>query len=115
MKQFLTVREASEELGLSKDTVRKMVSEIRDHIPERYSRTDIFEGKCAAVRFAALQDWAETKQKLDAGIAPEPYDPIQRERELGINTSLPAEVRIDIQAIASAVAAELCRRFAGAV
>ena len=45
MKQFLTVREASEELGLSKDTVRKMVSEIRDHIPERYSRTDIFEWK----------------------------------------------------------------------
>ena len=67
------------------------------------------------MRLAALQDWAETKQKLDAGIMPEPYDPIQRERELGINTSLPAEVRIDIQAIASAVAAELCRRFAGAV
>lgn len=118
MKQFLSICEASEELGLTPPTVRKMISEIRDHIPERYSRTDIFEGNRVAIRFVALQDWAEAKRKIDCGIKPEPYDPIRRERELGILPDVQTEVRhqkIDTDAIAEAVCKKLLTRLAGGI
>lgn len=111
MKQFLTAKEAAAELGLSPGTIRKMIDEMRDHIPERYSRSDIFEGRIVAVRFAALQDWAETKQKLNSGIKPGSYDPIRREAELGISEASPTEFKVDTQEIAKSVAAELLRMF----
>lgn len=84
MKQFLTMTEAAEEIGVCTATVKKMVEGIRNKIPERYSRTDLFEGKKTAVRFAALQDYAEIQTYEDLGITPPPYDPIRREMELGI-------------------------------
>lgn len=115
MKQFLSICEASEELGLTPPTVRKMISEIRDHIPERYSRTDIFEGNRVAIRFVALQDWAETKQKLEYGLKPDAYDPLRRERELGIISDISVDVQkhIDVDAITEAVCKKLLTRLAG--
>lgn len=118
MKQFLTINEASAELSLNRRTISRMISEMRDHIPERYSRTDFFEGGKMAVRFVALQDWAETKRKLECGIKPEPYDPIRRERELGILPDVQMEVRhqkIDADAIAEAVCKKLQTRLAGGI
>ena len=106
MKQFLSIKEAAEELGLCQKTIRSMVDEMREYIPDRYSRTDIFEGRRIAVRFAALQDWAETKQKIEMGMQPDRYDPIRREKELGIivdpDRAVPA-VKINADEIAEAV------------
>ena len=116
MKQFLSIKEAAEELGLCQKTIRTMVDEIREYIPERYSRTDIFEGRRIAVRFAALQDWAETKQKIEMGMQPDRYDPIRREKELGIVTdpdrALPT-LKINTDEIAEAVVKRMAQMMMG--
>lgn len=115
MKQFLSVKEAAEQLGLSTDTIRDMIADMRGHIPERYSRTDFFEGRrSTAVRFAALQDWAENKDKIELGIDPGPYTPLAREIELGIIPAYaqPAQA-VDADAIADKVLEKLLLRLMG--
>lgn len=117
MKQFLSVKEAAEQLGLSTDTIRDMIADMRGHIPERYSRTDFFEGRRVAVRFAALQDWAEIQSYITLGLTPPPYNPLAREMELGI---IPAYARptqpaqaVDADAIADKVLEKLLLRLMG--
>lgn len=114
MKQFLSVKEAAEQLSLSPDTIRAMIADMRGHIPERYSRTDFFEGRRTAVRFAALQDWAENKDKIELGIDPGPYTPLAREMELGIIPAYaqPAQA-VDADAIADKVLEKLLLRLTG--
>jgi len=82
MKQFLTITEASEQLGVSKQYIRMLITGIRKNTPNRYYESDIFGGGKVAVRFVALQDYAKYRDNIET--AP-PYEPIMREMELGIS------------------------------
>ena len=82
MKQFLTITEASEQLGVSKQYIRMLITGIRKNTPNRYYESDIFGGGKVAVRFVALQDYAKYRDNIEA--AP-PYEPVMREMELGIS------------------------------
>ena len=82
MKQFLTITEASEQLGVSKQYIRMLITGIRKNTPDRYYVSDIFGGGKVAVRFVALQDYAKYRDNIET--AP-PYEPIMREMELGIS------------------------------
>ena len=82
MKQFLTIAEASEQLGVSKQYIRMLITGIRKNTPDRYYVSDIFGGGKVAVRFVALQDYAKYRGNIED--AP-PYEPIMREMELGIS------------------------------
>ena len=82
MKQFLTISEASEQLGVSKQYIRTLITGIRKNTPNRYYASDIFGGGKVAVRFVALQDYAKYRDNIET--AP-PYEPIMREMELGIS------------------------------
>ena len=82
MKQFLTITEASEQLGVSKQYIRMLITGIRKNTPNRYYVSDIFGGGKVAVRFVALQDYAKYRDNIDT--AP-PYEPVMREAELGIS------------------------------
>lgn len=82
MKQFLTITEASEQLGVSKQYIRMLITGIRKNTPDRYYVSDIFGGGKVAVRFVALQDYAKYRDDIED--AP-PYEPIMREMELGIS------------------------------
>lgn len=82
MKQFLTISEASEQLGVSKQYIRMLITGIRKNTPDRYYVSDIFGGGKVAVRFVALQDYAKYRDNIET--AP-PYEPIMREMELGIS------------------------------
>lgn len=68
-------------LDTSEQHIRNLVRGIREHIPERYTESDVFGRSKVAVRFVALQDYANHGGDLD--IAPS-YRPVERERELGI-------------------------------
>lgn len=81
MKQFLTITEASEQLGVSKQYIRILITGIRKNTPDRYYVSDIFGGGKVAVRFVALQDYAKYRDNIE--LAP-PYEPVTREAELGI-------------------------------
>lgn len=81
MKQFLSISEAAEELGTSEQHIRNLIRGIRSNTPERYSESDIFGRSKIAIRFVALQDFANHGGNIKS--AP-PYKPVERERELGI-------------------------------
>lgn len=98
MKQFLSVNEAAEQLGLTPATIRGMINGMRNYIPDRYSRTDFFEGRRVAVRFAALQDWAEIQSYITLGLTPPPYNPLAREVALGIIPEYPQQKKTAIDA-----------------
>ena len=42
MKQFLSIREAAEELGVSKEYVRQLIKGIQANTPYRYTVSDVF-------------------------------------------------------------------------
>ena len=86
MKQFLTITEASEQLGVSKQYIRMLITGIRKNTPNRYFESDIFGGGKIAVRFVALQDYAKYRDSIET--AP-PYEPVMREAELGISGFAP--------------------------
>lgn len=86
MKQFLTITEASEQLGVSKQYIRMLITGIRKNTPNRYYESDIFGGGKVAVRFVALQDYAKYRDNIEE--AP-PYEPVMREAELGISGFAP--------------------------
>lgn len=81
MKQFLSVKEAAEELDTSTCYIRSLIRGIQANTPRRYYVSDVFNGGKLAVRFVTLQDYARYKGRLDNAPV---YDPIERERELGI-------------------------------
>ena len=89
MKQFLTITEASEQLGVSKQYIRMLITGIRKNTPNRYFESDIFGGGKVAVRFVALQDYAKYRSSIET--AP-PYEPVMREAELGISGFAPNTV-----------------------
>ena len=89
MKQFLTITEASEQLGVSKQYIRMLITGIRKNTPNRYYESDIFGGGKVAVRFVALQDYAKYRSSIET--AP-PYEPVMREAELGISGFAPNTV-----------------------
>ena len=89
MKQFLTITEASEQLGVSKQYIRMLITGIRKNTPNRYYESDIFGGGKVAVRFVALQDYAKYRDSIET--AP-PYEPVMREAELGISGFAPNTV-----------------------
>lgn len=89
MKQFLTIAEASEQLGVSEQYIRMLITGIRKNTPNRYYVSDIFSGGRIAVRFVALQDFAKYRDRIDT--AP-PYEPVMREAELGISGFAPNTV-----------------------
>ena len=93
MKQFLTISEASEQLGVSKQYIRMLITGIRKNTPDRYYVSDIFGGGKVAVRFVALQDYAKYRDNIED--AP-PYMPIAREMELGITQVQPVITAEDI-------------------
>ena len=93
MKQFLTITEASEQLGVSKQYIRMLITGIRKNTPNRYYESDIFGGGKVAVRFVALQDYAKYRDNIET--AP-PYTPIAREVELGITQVQPVVTAEDI-------------------
>ena len=115
MRQFLSVQEAAEELGVSDAYVRQLISGIQRHTPERYYLADVFQGGKRAVRFAALMDYAAYRDRLEgrSDIPAPPYDPLTREAELGIISGpLP---KVEIEQIGKAVCTELMRMFGGIV
>jgi len=81
VKQFLSISEAAAELGTSEQYIRNMVRGIRSNTPSRYSVSDVFGRSKVAVRFVALQDFANHGGSFKGA---EPYNPVARERELGI-------------------------------
>ena len=105
MKQFLTITEASEQLGVSKQYIRMLITGIRKNTPDRYYVSDVFGGGKVAVRFVALQDYARYRDQIDT--AP-PYDPVRREAELGITEGQTHLMNIS----AHDIALELFRMFA---
>lgn len=109
IRRFMTVTELSEELGLTKDIARKRVTEMRQFVPERYSKADFFgEGKGQAVRFAAFQDFAEFKRLHSLGVATPKYTPRIVEQNLGL-IDMPQEVDYDL------VASEVAKRIMSAL
>lgn len=105
MKQFLSISEAAEELGVSKQYIRSLIYGIQANIPKRYTFSDVFSGGKVAVRFVALQDYARYRDQIDT--AP-PYDPVRREAELGITEGQTHLMNIS----AHDIALELFRMFA---
>ena len=105
MKQFLTITEASEQLGVSEQYIRMLITGIRKNTPNRYYVSDIFGGGRIAVRFVALQDYAKYRDCIET--AP-PYDPVRREAELGITEGQTHLMNIS----AHDIALELFRMFA---
>lgn len=95
MKQFLSIAEAAEQLGTSGQHIRNLIRGIRANTPERYAESDIFGRSKVAVRFVALQDYANYGDNLK--LAP-PYRPTDRERELGIlsPTVNPHDVAVEL-------------------
>jgi hypothetical protein len=95
MKQFLSIAEAAKQLDVSDQHIRNLITGIRSHTPERYTESDIFGRGKIAVRFVALQDYANYGDNLK--IAP-PYRPTDRERELGIlsPTVNPHDVAVEL-------------------
>jgi len=106
LKQFLSISEAAVELGTSEQYIRNLIHGIQSNTPKRYYLSDVFNGGKVAVRFVALQDYARYRARLDT--AP-PYDPIQREAELGIAEG---QGRMSLNVTAHDIAVELFRMFA---
>ena len=105
MRQFLSISEAAEELGVSKQYIRSLIYGIQANTPKRYTFSDVFSGGKVAVRFVALQDYARYRDQIDT--AP-PYDPVRREAELGITEGQTHLMNIS----AHDIALELFRMFA---
>lgn len=86
MKQFLTITEATEQLGRSRSTIERMVKEIQSY-PERYDRSTNFfgQGRKVSIRTACLFDYDSNKELLETypELAPR-YNPLKIEQELGI-------------------------------
>ena len=95
MRQYLSITEAAYELGTSENYIRALVRGIRAHTPQRYLAADVIGRSKISVRFVALQDYATYGQCLRS--AP-PYNPLDRERELGIIVSAvdPHEVAVEL-------------------
>ena len=110
MRQFLSIQEAAEELGMSTAHIRNLIRGIQRNTPERYYVSDVFNGGKVAVRFVALQDYARYQNQIHT--AP-PYRPIERERELGISEGVSGSL-LDADTIAAAVVKMLAQRIGGA-
>lgn len=102
MKQFLSIREAAEELDVSTAYIRQLIKGIQANTPYRYTVSDVFNDGKLAVRFVALQDYARYQGKLET--APK-YNPIARENELGIGSVTP----LSAQEIAKEVIKQIAR------
>ena len=98
MKQFLSIREAAEMLDTSEQHIRNLIRGIREH-PERYHMSDVVGKAKIAVRFVALQDFANYGNDLEH--APR-YNPIAREMELGMSPVVDSH-QIAVEVIREAV------------
>lgn len=98
LKQFMTVKELSQEFTRSVPTVNNMVKGIKNH-PDRYDPETTFFGDGAKklVRTAAVIDYENNKQILESGYAEAyipAYDPLKYESELGITHRYPTAKEI---------------------
>ena len=88
MKQFMTTNFIASETGLSPDTIRKWVREMRKFIPERYDENTFFGcGKATLVRTVCLLDYSKYRTELQSPALRKHvpfFDALELERKLGI-------------------------------
>ena len=88
MKQYMTTTLFASETGLSPDTIRKWVREMRSLIPERYDETTFFGcGRATLIRTVCLLDYSKYRTELRSPAMKKQvpfFDALELERKLGI-------------------------------
>lgn len=89
MKQFTTTTLFASETGLSPDTIRKWVREMRKFIPERYDENTFFGcGRSTLIRTVCLLDYSKYRTELQSPAMRKHvpfFDALELERKLGVH------------------------------
>ena len=89
MKQYMTTTLFASETGLSPDTIRRWVREMRSFVPERYDDTTFFGcGKATLVRTVCLLDYSKYRNELQSPVARKyipDFDALELERKIGVH------------------------------
>ena len=98
MHQYLDIKAASEEFGLSKQTVSRIFGEIEKY-DKRYGAYSFRgEGKTRQVRYAVMDDymrWRHWLRNPDSAKYAQSFDVRSAERELGVTSDTKSSIDID--------------------